>query len=101
MKWFFAKTSKQVFNAEGDALTHYEGKAEYVEIDEEKGLELDALDPAQRSVDVPQGTEGVAGLETMTKAKLVAFAAEKTIVIDASATKAVILAAIKAALPAE
>ena len=80
---------------------HYEGKPEYVEIDEATALELDALPPAERSVDVPQGTETVAGLETMTKAQLVAFAAEKSITIDAGAIKAVILEAIKAALPAE
>lgn len=101
MKWFFGKISKQLFTAEGDALVHYEGKPDYVEVDEDKALELEALPPAERSVDIPQGTETVAGLETMTKAQLVALAAEKSITIDANATKAVILEAIKAALPAE
>jgi hypothetical protein len=93
MKWFFAKTSKQVFSAAGNDLQHYEGKVEYVELEEDDALELDALPPAERSVDEPESQgETETPLGKMTKAELVKLAAEKGVAIDATATKAVILA---------
>ncbi len=74
----------------------------YVEVSEAVFGRLKRAGAAGLYVEVAQADE-VEGddLSKLSKADLVAYAAERSIAIDATATKAVILEAILAAVPAE